>query len=159
MEWSEVKRRRTCSSRRALSSAAALASASATSAAAAAASAIAFSAAATQRPRHVAAAAERAGAAFLANLRRLVALHMQPVLPANLERLIELGGEGRRVGKGEVHGANDCFCDSLIQVAALAGLLPSAVGSDVEGRRRVSASVREALNADPERRRRQRRRW
>ena len=39
-----------------------------------------------------AAAAERAGAAFLANLRRLVALHMQPVLPTNLERLIELGG-------------------------------------------------------------------
>ena len=95
-----------------------------------------------------AAAAERAGAAFIAKLRRLLAEQAQPVLPTNQARREELDAEGREIGVGETHGANDCLCDSLIQVAALAGLLPGAVGADVADRRRLSTGVWEALNAD-----------
>ena len=88
-----------------------------------------------------AAAAERAGGAFIAKLRRLLAEQAQPVLPTNQARREEVAAEGRQIGRGETHGVNDCLCDSLIQVAALAGLLPGAVGADVAGRRRVSAGI------------------
>ena len=71
-----------------------------------------------------AAAAERAGTAFIAKLRRLLAEQAQPVLPTNQARRAELAAEGRQVGRGETHGANDCLCDSLIQVGGPGGAAP-----------------------------------
>lgn len=92
----------------------------------------------------------RAGANFVAQLRRLLALHRQPSLPTNKERQTVLAGDGRCVGTGETHGVNDCFCDTLIQVASFAGVLPKEAANDLTRRREVSAEVRNKLNADDE---------
>ena len=64
---------------------------------------------------------------------------------------------GRAVESGRARSMGErLFLRQSDSGRGVGGLLPSAVGSDVEGRRRVSASVREALNADPELRPRQR---
>ena len=86
---------------------------------------------------------------FLERLRTLLAQNADARIASDAKRLQDLSAEGRTMGTGRIFGENNCLAVSLLQVKALAGLLPAEVATDLRRRRTLSAAARAALNREP----------
>ena len=85
---------------------------------------------------------------FLERLRTLLAQNADARIASDAKRLRDLEAGGRALGTGEIFGENNCLADSLLQVAALAGLLPMEIATDFRRRRTLCVAARAALNRE-----------
>lgn len=58
----------------------------------------------------------------------------------------EVCKQGKRIGTGEVHGNNDCFVDSFLQLLSFWDFVPESFGHDIARRRDICGRARRFLN-------------
>jgi hypothetical protein len=78
----------------------------------------------------------------VSRLARIVLGNLDVTAKSDEARKQELKANGKIIGAGQPHGRNDCLTDSLIQVLAASGRLPSFLERDVSERQKVCNEVR-----------------